>query len=93
MDPDLNSNLWVVPMLRMDNQHSTYHYLAHSNYQVFQFPFFDLVTQRSLLSSDVMQWLGSMTLGPSWLSGMSLEIVIMGTLVQSSLLLQDGSLY
>ena len=68
--------------------------MAHSNHQLFQFPFFDLITQRSLLSvKEVMQGLGSITLGPSWLSGMSLEIVIMGTLVQSSLLLQDGSLY
>ena len=37
-----------------------------------------------------MQGLGSITLRPSWLPGMSLEIVIMGTLVQSSLSLQDG---
>ena len=70
------------------------HFAVQFNHPVFPFPFLDLYTQKRLPSSvekskDVMQGLGSITLRPSWLPGMSLEIVIMGTLVQSSLLLQD----
>ena len=63
--------------------------MVQFNHPVFQFPFIDLITQKRLAPSvekykDIMQGLG-MNLRPSWLSGMFLEIVIMGTLVQSSL--------